>query len=203
MERRRLVGKRFPLQAGIAMTTTVDRTALTRHVHFHDPHAPAATVVVPSVFVAVRSWDGRLLLVRRIDSGCWELPAGRVDVGESAEAAAVRETLEEAGVKVVVTGLIGLFTDPGHVVRAADGGVRQQFAVLFRARAVGGEHRVRTRPTAPPSLTAPRWLSPWPSRWSRTVSCWCDGCRGTADRPLRPDGAATGRPRAGGRVPPR
>ena len=102
------------------MTATVDRTALTRRVHFHDPHAPAATVVVPSVFVAVRSWDGRLLLVRRIDSGCWELPAGRVDVGESAEAAAVRETLEEAGVKVVVTGLIGLFTDPGHVVRASD-----------------------------------------------------------------------------------
>ena len=54
-------------------------------MHFHDPYAPAATVVVPSVFVAVRSWDGRLLLVRRIDSGCWELPAGRVDVGESAE----------------------------------------------------------------------------------------------------------------------
>ena len=65
------------------MTTTVDRTALTRNVHFHDPDAPAATVVV--------------------------------------------------------TGLIGLFTDPGHVVRAADGEVRQQFAVLFRARAVGGE----------------------------------------------------------------
>jgi 8-oxo-dGTP diphosphatase len=120
------------------MTTTVDRTALTRRVHFHDPDAPAASVVVPSVFVAVRGWGGRLLLVRRMDSGCWELPGGRVEVGESAEEAAVRETAEEAGVQVLLTGLVGLFTDPGHVVQAVDGEVRQQFAVVFRARSVGG-----------------------------------------------------------------
>jgi ADP-ribose pyrophosphatase YjhB (NUDIX family) len=121
------------------MTTTVDRTALTRQVHFHDPEAPPASVVVPSVSVAVRWWGGRLLLVRRIDSGCWELPGGRVDVGESAEEAAVRETAEEAGVTVLLTGLVGLFTDPAHVVRAVDGEVRQQFAVLFHARSIGGE----------------------------------------------------------------
>jgi 8-oxo-dGTP diphosphatase len=121
------------------MTTTVNRTARARQVHFHDPDAPAATVVVPSVFVAVRWWGGRLLLVRRMDSGCWELPGGRVDVGESAEEAAVRETAEEAGVHVLLTGLVGLFTDPAHIVRAVDGEVRQQFAVLFRARSIGGE----------------------------------------------------------------
>jgi 8-oxo-dGTP diphosphatase len=130
------------------MTTTDERTELTRHADCHDPDAPVATLVVPSAFVAVRWWGGRLLLVRRIDSGCWELPGGRVDVGESAEEAAVRETLEEAGVKVVVTGLIGLFTDPGHVVRAVDGEVRQQFAVLFRARAVGGEPHGDARETS-------------------------------------------------------
>jgi 8-oxo-dGTP diphosphatase len=121
------------------MTITVDRTALTRHVHFHDPDAPVPTVVVPSVFVAVRWWGGRLLLVRRIDTGCWELPGGRVDVGESAEEAAVRGTAEKAGVRVLLTGLIGLITDPALVVRSVDGEVRQQFGVLFRARAVGGE----------------------------------------------------------------
>jgi ADP-ribose pyrophosphatase YjhB (NUDIX family) len=128
------------------MTTTVDRptvgrSAPTRHVHFHDPDAPPASVVVPSVFVAVRGWGGRLLLVRRIDSGCWELPGGRVDVGESAEEAAVRETAEEAGVTVLLTGLVGLFTDPEHVVQAVDGVVRQQFAVVFRARSIGGVPR--------------------------------------------------------------
>jgi len=118
--------------------TTIDRITPTRRVHFHDAAAPVATVVVPSVFVAVRGPGGRLLLVRRCDSGAWELPGGRVDVGESAVEAALRETAEEAGVAVDVTGLVGLFTDPRHVVRAPGGEVRQQFVVLFRARAVGG-----------------------------------------------------------------
>jgi len=118
--------------------TTIDTTGPTRQVYFHDPSAPVATSVVPSAFVAVRWHYGRLLLVRRCDSGAWELPGGRVDVGESAVAAAVRETAEEAGVQVLVTGLAGLFTDPGHVVRGVNGEVRQQFAVLFRARWMGG-----------------------------------------------------------------
>jgi 8-oxo-dGTP pyrophosphatase MutT (NUDIX family) len=122
-------------------TATIDTAATTRQVYFHHPQAPAATVVTPSVFVAVRWHEGRLLLVRRCDTGGWELPGGRVDVGESAVDAAVRETAEEAGVQVVVTGILGIFTDPGHVIRSRGGEVRQQFAVLFRARAVGGVPR--------------------------------------------------------------
>jgi len=128
------------------MTTTIGATTTgsarsTRQVYFHDPEAPAATVVTPSAFVAVRWHEGRLLLVRRCDSGAWELPGGRVDVGETAVEAAVRETAEEAGVHVVVTGLLGIFSDPGHVIRSSTGEVRQQFAVLFRGRAVGGAPR--------------------------------------------------------------
>ena len=118
--------------------TTVDRAALTRQVYYHDPTAPAATIVAPSVFVAVRRLQGSLLLVRRCDSGAWELPGGRVDVGETAVQAAVREAREEAGLQVEVTELAGIFTGPGHVVRSAGGDVRQQFALVFRARATGG-----------------------------------------------------------------
>jgi 8-oxo-dGTP pyrophosphatase MutT (NUDIX family) len=121
--------------------TTLHGADLTRQVYFHDPAAPVASAVVPSVFVAVRGHYGRLLLVRRCDSGMWELPGGRVDVGETALEAAVRETAEESGVQVVVTGLVGMFTDPGLVVRAVDGEVRQQFVVIFRARSIGGVPR--------------------------------------------------------------
>lgn len=60
--------------------TTVDRAATRRRVYLHDPGAPRATSVVPSVFVVVRRDDGRLLLVRRCDSGAWELAGGRVDL---------------------------------------------------------------------------------------------------------------------------
>ena len=113
-----------------------------RSVHFHDPHAPRATTVVPSVFVAVRGPLEQLLLVRRCDSGSWELPGGRVDVGESAMSAALRETAEESGVHAMITGLVGLYTDPEHVVRAVEGSVRQQFVVVFRARASVVHHPV-------------------------------------------------------------
>jgi 8-oxo-dGTP diphosphatase len=118
--------------------TTIGEATGTRHVYYHDVGAPPATVVTPSAFVAVRSSGGRLLLVRRCDSGVWELPGGRVDVGETAVQAAVRETAEEAGLRIHVTGLVGVFTDPGHLIRSPAGEVRQQFALVFRARAVGG-----------------------------------------------------------------
>jgi 8-oxo-dGTP pyrophosphatase MutT (NUDIX family) len=118
--------------------TIAARIPQQRTVHFHDPEAPKASVIVPSVFVAVQGRGGRLLLVRRCDSGSWELPGGRVDIGETAAGAAVRETAEESGVQVLVTGLVGVFTDPNLVVRALDGEVRQQFVVIFRARVLSG-----------------------------------------------------------------
>jgi 8-oxo-dGTP diphosphatase len=129
--------------------------AVARQVHFHDPNAPRAVRVVPSAFVAAHDEQDRLLLVRRRDSGTWELPGGRVDVGESAVEAAVRETTEEAGVRVEVTGLVGLFTDPAHVVRSTSGEVRQQFVVCFRARPVWG----RPRPDQSETVDA-AWFDP-------------------------------------------
>ena len=127
--------------------TTIGEAIGSRRVYYHDPSAPPATVVTPSVFVAVREGSGRLLLVRRCDSGVWELPGGRVDVGETAVQAAVREAGEEAGLRVLVTGLVGIFTDPGHVIRSPTGEVRQQFAVVFHAQAVGGDPHPDLRET--------------------------------------------------------
>lgn len=62
--------------------------------------------------VVVR-WDDRFLLVheRKHDQKRF-LPAGRVEKGETFQQAARRETLEESGVKVRLTGLIGLEHTP-------------------------------------------------------------------------------------------
>lgn len=51
----------------------------------------------------------RLLLLHRNKSGLvqWELPGGKVDNGESAEAAAVRELKEECGVSVMIERRLG------------------------------------------------------------------------------------------------
>src|SRR4051812_13628167 len=90
--------------------------------------------MTPTAFAAVRDEQGRVLLVRRSDSGNWELPGGRVELGETATTAAEREVVEESGVAIKVTRLAGVYTDPGHVMVYPDTGeARQQFAVCFHA----------------------------------------------------------------------
>jgi 8-oxo-dGTP diphosphatase len=152
-----------------------------RSVHFHDPLAPLATAVVPSVFVAVRGPLDQLLLVRRCDSGSWELPGGRVDVGESAVTAAVREIAEESGVQARITGLVGLYTDPAFVVRAVDGSVRQQFVVVFRARGIGGVPAGDGRETCEAVWVAPRHVPDLDI--ASPVRCWIDDALRIDDPP--------------------
>jgi len=80
--------------------------------------------------------DGRILLVRRADDGSWCLPGGRVEAGESLEAAAAREFAEETGFGVQLGGLLGVYGDPtAQTHRYPDGTVVQFVAVVFEGRA--------------------------------------------------------------------
>jgi ADP-ribose pyrophosphatase YjhB (NUDIX family) len=128
--------------------TTIEQPLLSRGVHSCPAPPRPGTVVSPAVYVAVRWLGGRLLLVRRSPEEVWELPGGCVRVGETAIAAAVRTTAQQAGVQVLITGIAGLFTAPGHLIRAPDGELRQQFAVLLHARAVGGVPHADLRETS-------------------------------------------------------
>ncbi|MGA4975270.1 NUDIX domain-containing protein [Streptomyces cinereoruber] len=110
--------------------------------YFNDPAAPKANSIVPAVTAFVVNDAGEVLLERRSDNGRWGMPGGVQEVGENIAGTVVREVLEETGIQVEVVGLVGIFTDPGHVIAFADGEVRQEFSLCFRARPVGGEIRV-------------------------------------------------------------
>ncbi len=56
----------------------------------------------------------RVLLHRRRDFYIWALPGGRIEPGETGEAAAVREAREETGYDITILRLIGEYTRP-HV----------------------------------------------------------------------------------------
>ena len=74
--------------------------------------------------------DGRVLLTRRSINpghGLWTFPGGFVDFGESVTDAAVRETLEETGLAVELTGLHNVYSYPGSPV-----------IVVYTARVTGG-----------------------------------------------------------------
>jgi ADP-ribose pyrophosphatase YjhB (NUDIX family) len=75
----------------------------------------------------VADWDGRVLLCRRgIEPrhGLWTVPAGFLENGETTEAGALRETLEEANARVEIETLFALYNIP-HI---------NQVYMLFRGR---------------------------------------------------------------------
>jgi 8-oxo-dGTP diphosphatase len=80
---------------------------------------------------AVPVEDGRILLTRRAihpSYGKWTFPGGYVDWGEPVDAAAIRETYEETGLRVELGGLLGVYSYPGAPVAV----------VVYRARVLGG-----------------------------------------------------------------
>lgn len=112
----------------------------TRIDYFDDPTAPKANSMVPSANVVVTDDAGRILMIRRSDNGNWAVPGGAMDLGESIVQTAVRETLEETGIHCEITGLVGIYTDPRHVIHyTSNDEVRQEFSIVFTARYVSGE----------------------------------------------------------------
>jgi ADP-ribose pyrophosphatase YjhB (NUDIX family) len=83
--------------------------------------------------------QGRVLLIHRTDNDLWALPGGGHNIGERIADSVVRAVQEETGIKVEVVDLVGLYTDPRHIIAYDDGEVRQQFSICFRARPTGGE----------------------------------------------------------------
>jgi 8-oxo-dGTP pyrophosphatase MutT (NUDIX family) len=109
-------------------------------------------------FAVVRDERERVLLVRRIDDGNWELPGGRVEVGETATDTLVREVAEESGSRVEPTDISGVYSDPAHIVVYAVEGVLQQFAVCFQARRVDPDN-LPPRPDGV-ETSAAAWFAP-------------------------------------------
>ncbi|MEV0360319.1 NUDIX domain-containing protein [Nocardia sp. NPDC050697] len=110
-----------------------------RRDYYRDPDAPRPNSLRPGASALVTDEDGRVLMQRRGDSGNWSLPGGIMETGETLGDCAVRETHEETGLDIAITGLLGIYTDPEHVIAYTDGEVRQEFAVVYYGRVIGGE----------------------------------------------------------------
>jgi ADP-ribose pyrophosphatase YjhB (NUDIX family) len=123
--------------------------------YYDDPNAPASNSMVPSVNVVVADDDGRILLIKRTDNGNWALPGGAIDIGESFVGAAVRETFEETGITCEVTGLVGIYNDPKHLIHyTSNDEVRQEFSIVLTARPIAG------KPTPSSESSEVHWVEP-------------------------------------------
>lgn len=112
-----------------------------RFDYYHNPDAPPANSIVVAVTAFILDTAGRLLMIRRTDNDLYAIPGGAQEIGETISQTVVREITEETGILVEVAGLIGVYSDPEHVIAFADGEVRQEFSLCFRARPIKGEPR--------------------------------------------------------------
>lgn len=110
------------------------------HIHYVNPPAVAGTI--PET-------NGRVWLLRRAIEpryGFWTFPAGFIEMGESTEEAAARETREELGMDIRITGLLGVFS------RAAWSNVLVVYGAEPLSAATGGHETLEYRLFAPEEI---------------------------------------------------
>ena len=101
-----------------------------------------------AAYVVCRDGAGRLLLTRFVspghpDSGKWTIPGGGIEWGESAEAAAHRELVEETGLTATLGPVIGVYSRWFTDQESAVGVAGHLVGIVFAAVDVQGELRAR------------------------------------------------------------
>jgi 8-oxo-dGTP pyrophosphatase MutT (NUDIX family) len=84
----------------------------------------------------------RLLLLHRTDNAAWGIPGGAMEPGESLEATAIRETLEETGLAVYDLALFGAFSGPEFFYKYPNGDQVYNVTIIYLVRNYSGEPRL-------------------------------------------------------------
>ena len=96
-------------------------------------------LLVIGVRVMVEDSAGRVLILRRSDTGDWGLPAGAMELGDSLEAAMRREVLEETNLRLGAIEVFGISSDPAiENFTYPNGDQVQTVSILARAPMAGG-----------------------------------------------------------------
>lgn len=94
---------------------------------------PKTPLLATDIIIELHDRAGHpiVLIERKHEPLGWALPGGFVDIGESVEAAAVREAVEETNLEVTLVTLLGVYSDPYRDPRG------HSVAVVYVARAAG------------------------------------------------------------------
>jgi 8-oxo-dGTP pyrophosphatase MutT (NUDIX family) len=98
-------------------------------------------LLLPSAAVAIRDSEKGLLLCKHADRNIWVTPGGLIEPGEHPADAAVRETWEETGLTVEITGILGVYGGPDLIVEYLNGDQAAYIGTIFRGRIAGGTMR--------------------------------------------------------------
>jgi 8-oxo-dGTP pyrophosphatase MutT (NUDIX family) len=93
-------------------------------------------LLLPSVAAVIRDTDERLLLQEKSSGEGWSLPAGAIEPGESPDQAVRREVLEETGLSVVPTRILGVFGGEAFRYVYPNGDTVEFTVVLYRCAVI-------------------------------------------------------------------
>jgi 8-oxo-dGTP pyrophosphatase MutT (NUDIX family) len=119
-----------------------------RRIDYQDnATAPKANTIIPATSAIIHDRQGKILLHQRRDNGLWALPGGTMEVGETVVECVKREVKEETGLEIVPKYVIGIYSDPNHVIAFNNGEVRQEFSICFACKVIGGSLHVSDEST--------------------------------------------------------
>jgi 8-oxo-dGTP diphosphatase len=95
--------------------------------------APKTPVVAVDIIIELLDRPGRpiVLIERKHEPLGWAIPGGFIEIGEPAEAAAVREAAEETNLEVTLQSLLGVYSDPNRDPRG------HSVSIVYVATAAG------------------------------------------------------------------
>jgi len=97
-------------------------------------------ILAPGARIVVHDREGRVLLELRKDFRRWGLPGGHGELGDDVTTTAIREVLEETGLKIARPEPFGIASDPKQeTITFPNGDIVQGVAVLFHARKPKGQ----------------------------------------------------------------
>lgn len=112
---------------------------MSRKDYYYESNSPKVNSIVAAASAVLTDKEGKIVMHKRRDNNLWSLLGGAMEYGESINDTIIREIKEESGFEAEVVKLVGIYTDPNHIIEYSNGEVRQQFSVCFHCSIKSGE----------------------------------------------------------------
>ncbi|MCI0709289.1 MAG: NUDIX domain-containing protein [Chloroflexi bacterium] len=141
---------RLPLQYQHALETITSNSApFIEPIYFESEskayypvlrqHVGKAKIILPGCVAAIFNDNDEVLAVHKIHTDFWFLPGGLSDLGETTSGTVYRETLEETGLEIEPTRIIGLYSEPQLMyIKMKSGHELQTVDLLLECEITGG-----------------------------------------------------------------
>jgi 8-oxo-dGTP pyrophosphatase MutT (NUDIX family) len=106
-------------------------------------HLGQRPILLVGAAVLITDQHQRLLLLKRSDNGCWGIPGGAMELGESLETTVRRETGEETGLVIGHLKLYHVYSGPELFYEYPNGDQVYNVTVVYETNDFWGEIQIR------------------------------------------------------------